>query len=157
MRGREGAFVLWKKRRNGSFALRQQLIKAFSGWQPVPRWQRKQGWKSQKGATCHTFSLSLRAEATYSFISDAFEMRCENRQWVVGREPDSLIKYGLIGKCLSSYSVELWYTYKVKGYGEINLTTGGKSLTKPAVETSPKLNFSVFQYICDVMCFQLFL
>lgn len=54
-----------------------------------------------------TISLSLRAEATYSFISDALEMRREHRQWVAGREADSLIKYGLIGKCLSSYSVDL--------------------------------------------------
>lgn len=55
----------------------------------------------------HTFSLSLRAEATYSFISDALEMRHENRQWVAGREADSHIKYGLIRKCLCSYSVDL--------------------------------------------------
>lgn len=111
----------------------------------------------------HTFSLSLRAEANYSFISDAFEMRRENRQWVAGREDDSLIKYGLIGKCLSSYSVDLRYTYKVKEYSEMNHTTGGKYFqTKLAVETSTEqstevlFNISVFQYIFDVILFQLF-
>lgn len=45
-------------------------------------------------------------------------MRSETRQWVAGREADSLIKYGLIGKCLSSYCADLWYTYKVKEWKE---------------------------------------
>lgn len=46
----------------------------------------------------HTFSLSLRADTSYFFISDALEMRRESRQWVAEREADSLIKYGFIGK-----------------------------------------------------------
>lgn len=85
-------------------------------------------------------------------------MRRENRQWVAGREAGSLIKYGLIGKCLSSYSVELWYTYKEKEFSEINHSAGGKYLTKLVIEISIEqsevlLNISVFQCIFDVILF----
>lgn len=60
-----------------------------------------------RGALLGIYLSFLRAEATYSFISGVLEMRNETRQWVAGREVDSLIKYGLIGKCLSSYCADL--------------------------------------------------
>lgn len=100
-----------------------------------------------RGALLGIYLSFLRADATYSFISGVLEMRSETRQWVAVRGADSLIKYGLIGKCLSSYCADLWYTYKVK---EITLRKGNtwwnhpRRLNRTIIEVL--FHGSVFQY-----------